>query len=242
MAVGKLIAICISSAALASCGGATLDSVSKSKSASSSAATGLTGGFRPNETLHVYSSSHAGQRRGIIQETGDRYNYGPVAGNIEIVPAESSSNTDASAMLAPKRALVLGGCDKDKMSDKTTCRMNILPQGSDQKGGLYQTVDTNGVLLTSCVIGHDFPGKVASIRVDSNPALTTNDKGCISGEDVRLLERQLLSGKRVITRRVEWPYTDRRDKEMIIDGSFKAALELYKWSSSANLTQLFSMR
>lgn len=238
----KIIFVVIASSVLFGCASPGVDGYSQSKSPSSSAAAGLSGGFRPNETLHVYSSSHPGQRKGVIQETGDSYNYAPVARDVEIVPIAKSSDTDTSSLLAAKRVKVLGGCNKDKVSDKTTCRMNILPQGTDQKGGLYQTLDTNGSLLSSCVIGHDFPGKMASIKVDDNTAIKTNDKGCIGGSEAQLLEQQLLAGKRLITRRVEWPYEALRDKEFIIAGSFSSALELYRWSATADLKQLFSAR
>ena len=238
MSTAKLSTIIAACYLLLGCGVAT----QTPQLSSTKATTGLSGGFGPNETLHVYSSSHSGQRRGIVKSTGDRYNYGPIARNIEIIPAEASSSGSASSPLVPKRVEVLGGCSKDKVSDQTVCRLNILPQGTNQKGGLYQTVDLNGSLLSSCVIGHDYPGKTASIRIDGNPAFTTNDKGCIAGSQAAALERQLRDGKQLITRRIEWPYKDMRDKELIIDGSFSTALELYRWSATANLAQLFSMR
>lgn len=232
----------IACSVLLGCAAPAVDGVSKSQFSSSNAAAGLSGGFRPNETLKVYSSSNSGQRSGVIDQTGDSYNYGPTARDIEIIPAKTSSSKDVNALLAPKRAKVLAGCNRDKVSDKIVCRMNVLPDSSDLNGGLYQIVSESGSLISSCVIGHNFPGKAASIRVDGNAAFVTNDRGCIVGDDASRLERQLRDGQKLLTRRVEWPYESPRDKEMIISGSFSAALELYRWSATADLKQLFSAK
>lgn len=203
------------------------------------AASGLDGGFRPNETLEVYGPQNTRQRRGMIEQTGDYYNYGTAPRDIEIVPAEAPTSSATDSVLAPKRVEVLGGCSKDRVTDKTTCRMNVLPQGLRNAGGLYQTVDKSGTVLSSCIIGHDFPGRSGFIRVDGNSAITTDRDGCIYGAAARRLEAQLRSGSTLITRRVEWPYDYHKDKEMLIGGSFSAAQDLYRWSASANLSELF---
>lgn len=215
-----------------------------SQFSSSSAGSELSGGFRPNETLEVYSATRMMQRRGRIEQTGDYYNYGPKARDIEIVPVKVPFSKNSDTLLAPKRVSVLGGCNQDRVTDRTTCRLNIMPQavGVSSKGGLYQTVSASGSILTSCVIGHDFPGRRASIRVDSNPAFSTNSEGCLTGSAASRLDKQLKSGKVLITRRVEWPYDYTRDKEMLIEGSWSAALQLYRWSASAELSTLFSPR
>ncbi len=209
---------------------------------SSRAASELGGGFRPSETLEVYSATNTMQRRGRIEQTGDYYNYGPSPRDIEIVPIEVPFSTDPDILLAPKRVKVLGGCSKDRVTDRTTCRINVLPQGIGNDGGLYQTVSANGSILSACIIGHDFPGRSGAIRVGSNPAITTDREGCISGAAARRLEQQLINGTTLVTRRVEWPYDYTRDKEMLIEGSFSAAQALYRWSTSVDLQALFSAR
>ncbi len=213
-----------------------------SQFSSNRVAGGLSGGFRQNETLEVYSGTGLTQRRGRIERTGDFYNYGPARRNIEIIPVELPFSTDPDILLAPKRVQVLGGCSVDKVTDRTTCRLNVLPQGTGIDGGLYQTVTANGSILSACIVGHDFPGRTGAIRVDNNPAITTNTEGCISGSAARRLERQLINGSSLLTRRVEWPYDYSRDKEMLISGSFSTAQELYRWSASADLATLFSVR
>lgn len=211
-----------------------------SQSSTNIAASGLSGGFQTDEELIIYKSSNAMQRRGIIEETGDTYNYGRVPRDIEIVPVKLPYSTDVD-ILAPQRVTVISGCSKDKITDNTSCVMNVKPHSWSKSwdGGLIQTVSSNGSLLTSCVVGHDFPGRRASIRVDSNPAITTNKNGCISGSAARRLERQLRNGKILITRRIEWPYDYEKDKEMIVEGSFSTAQKLYRWTTSADLVSLF---
>lgn len=213
-----------------------------SQFSSKRAASDLEGGFRPGETLEIYPASSSMQRRGRIEMTGDYYNYGPEPRDIEIVPVEVPFSTDPDILLAAKRVKVLGGCSKDRVTDATTCRMNILPQSTSNDGGLFQTVNANGSILTSCIIGHDFPGRTGAIRVDGNPAISTNSEGCLTGSTARRLERQLIGGSKLVTRRVEWPYDYSRDKEMLIDGSFSLAQDLYRWSGSADLPALFSAR
>ncbi len=212
-----------------------------SQSSTNVDASGLSGGFRADEQLVIYKTLNTMTRRGVIEETGDNYSYGPVPRNIEIVPVELPYSTDVDVILAPKRVSVIAGCSADKITDKTTCKMNIRPQSRtiSWDGGLIQTVSSDGSLLTSCIVGHDFPARRASIRVDSNPAITTNKNGCISGSVARRFERQLRSGKILITRRIEWPYDYEKDKTMIVEGSFSNAQKLYRWTTSADLVSLF---
>lgn len=201
--------------------------------------TGMQGGFTTNEALEVYESSGTILRRGRIDKTGDYYSYSTERFDIEINPVEVQWTTDNA--LDAKRPDWVAGCNTDSMTDQITCRMNILPQGAGgNKGGLFQTVDRQGNILSSCIMGHDFPGRRGIIRVDSNSPITTNSEGCISGTKARLLQRQLLVGSTLQTRRVEWPYNSNRDKEMLVFGGYEAARNVYRFSESADLPALFS--
>jgi len=234
---GFLIAVGVASLSLAACVSTGGDQFSSRKLAD-----GLQGGFRPSESLESYPTINSFQRRGRIQETGDYYNYSPEPRRIEIIPVEVPFSTDSKILLAPKRVSVLGGCARDKVTDRTTCHMNILPQGVRRGGGLFQIVDASGNLKSSCILGHDFPGRRGVIRVDGNAAITTDTDGCIYGSTARRLQSQLLTGQHLITRYVEWPYDYSKDREMLIGGSFRSAQELYRWSAGADLQTLFSAR
>lgn len=212
-----------------------------SPSSTNVATSGLSGGFTADEQLIIFQTSNVKQRRGFIEETGDYYNYGPAPRELSVVPAEVPYSTDIDVSLTPKRVTVIAGCSTDKITDKTSCKMNIRPHSWSKSwdGGLIQTVSSDGSLLSSCVVGHDFPGRRASIRVDKNPSITTNKNGCISGSAARRFERQLKSGKILITRRIEWPYDYEKDKEMVVEGSFSTAQDLFRWTTSADLVSLF---
>lgn len=203
--------------------------------------TGLSGGFRENESLIAYEALGSMRRSGEISETGDTYSYSSISRDIEIVPVKVPFSTDREISLAPKRVSVLAGCQRDLMTDAINCHMNIMPQAisGPLAGGLYQAVGRNGSILKSCVLGHDFPGRRAAIRVDNNTAIATDHEGCVSGAAARTLEAQLKQGATLTTRRVEWPYDYSQDRVMLIDGSFSAAQELYKWTASTDLTVLF---
>lgn len=199
----------------------------------------LSGGFTENERLGYYEFSKSYYRSGRISETGDIYNYSAEPYSIEIIaqPVPFASGN----MLDARRANWVAGCSKDKFSDAVTCRMNILPQNPvGNAGGLFQIVDRRGNILKSCVLGHDFPGKRAAIRVDENSAFTTDTEGCISGGAASRLQQQLESGSRLLTRRIEWPYESSRDKDIIITGAYSAARELFRFSAEADLASLFS--
>jgi len=240
MKLSSAVQIAVACMALLGC----MEGEKGSQFSSTLASSELSDGFRPNETLEVYSATRTMQRRGRIAHTGDYYNYGNKPRDIEIVPVKVPFSTNPDILLAPKRVSVLGGCGQDKITDRTNCRLNIMPQdfSAVSKGGLYQRVNASGSILASCVIGHDFPGRRASIRVDNNSAFSTNSDGCISGSAASRLDQQLKNGKILITRRVEWPYDYSKDKEMLIEGSWSAAQELYRWSSSADLSTLFSSK
>lgn len=217
-----------------------IDGNTVEKTSSNIAESRLDGGFRAGEILKVYSTINSMQRSGRVEHTGDYYNYGSTPRSIEIVSVEVPFSTDSDVILAAKRVKIIGGCHKDRVTDITTCRMNVFPQGNRHGGGLSQTVSASGSILSSCIIGHNFPGRIGAIRVDSNLVIMTNRKGCISGATANILEKQLKNGRTLITRRVEWPYNYSQDKEMLIEGSFSVAQELYRWSASANLPALFS--
>lgn len=207
---------------------------------------GLNDGFRKNETLKVPNPHYermsrlSNSRHGVIEGAGLSYLYRPSPRDIEVTIDRGSAATNSTSRHATRHAAVLAGCSKDRVSDRTTCRMNLLPQGSGNDGGLFQTVSASGSILTACIVGHDFPGRTGSIRVDSNTAIATDTKGCVSGSTARRLENQLRQGSTLITRHVKWPYDYTRDREMLIEGSFALAQELYRWTATADLAALFS--
>jgi hypothetical protein len=64
-----------------------------------------------------------------------------------------------------------------------------------------------------CVVGHDFPGRTAMFRVDSNQAITTNTSGCALL--TKQIDRQLRGGKVAKVQGVEWP--DGADKIAVVN-------------------------
>lgn len=196
---------------------------------------GLKGGFRANESLEYYDGAGF-VRRGKIEETGDYYTYSP-NGSIEIIPVEAKFLPDPNIIIAPKRVGIGARCNKDRISDRLKCHLNILPKYFGP--GLHQIIDLRGNIISSCIIGHDFPGRKGAIRVDNRPAIITDNEGCLQGSKVKTLQNQLINGQRLIIRYVEWPYDYSKDKEMLISGSFSTALELYRWSVKSDLASLF---
>jgi len=67
-----------------------------------------------------------------------------------------------------------------------------------------------------CVFGHDFPGRIAMLRVGDNPPVQTNENGCTI---LTLnLDKQLRSNKSIKVRGVVWPEEWEKTIDVNIDG------------------------
>ena len=192
---------------------------------------GLDDGLRPNEMLvnHKYTGL---SREGMFPKTGDSYSYKPGGGDVTGRPASG-------------RGIWMTGCSTDQMTDRVNCRTNLKPPaisgGAFAKldGGLAIAVNTSGSIKSACVFGHDFPGRNAMIRVDSNPALVTDTEGCVAGASATRLQQQLLSGNVLMTRRTEWPYDGGRDQTIKIASGFSQVRELFLFSRIPSTRALF---
>lgn len=90
------------------------------------------------------------------------------------------------------------GCETDAITDDRACSLY------NYNLRLFLFFTAPGTPPDVCVMGHDFPGRYAFIRVDDRPAVRTDDEGCILAS--RQLYDALLGGTQIVTRRVEWPY------------------------------------
>jgi hypothetical protein len=107
-------------------------------------------------------------------------------------------------------------CAIDKMSDKRQCNT------SNGIGGLFLSYGEDSTPQHICVLGQDYPGRTAEIRIDKDAPITTNREGCLPAG--RILKR-LREGSTLLTRRTVWPYDWGVDKETSLDG-FNKALEV----------------
>ncbi len=90
---------------------------------------------------------------------------------------------------------------------------------------LMVTPSPSGQAARFCVLGHDFPGRYAMVRVDNRPPVTASTDECFTSP---ALFASLLSASTLRTRRYEWPY----DVGEIADGGatgFSEALLLYAY-------------
>lgn len=87
-------------------------------------------------------------------------------------------------------------CKVDAMSDARICT------ALSTRINLVLLWDKAAAPLLVCVLGHDFPGRQAAIRVDTRAPLETDKKGCVGGAIVG----ELLTATKVTTRHVAWPY------------------------------------
>ncbi|MVA27625.1 hypothetical protein V6582_17515 [Agrobacterium vitis] len=108
---------------------------------------------------------------------------------------------DHSASIAKNGEIWLVKCKIDIMNDAKNCAI--------YDGLEHIVIDFKAMNrpVSICVIGHNFPGRHASIRVDKNKAVQTDEDGCIGGRYIV----QMLKGQQFITRKVVWPYDNYDD-------------------------------
>lgn len=139
----------------------------------------------------------------IAEPSGIRYRSGVTASGYpyNIFPDGSGSVTPPSSKIGLKGWSV--DCSKDAMTDQRACII------TSYENRLLVSYRGTSAPVAICVVGHDFPGYTAAIRVDNNPPIATDEDGCVSAKS---LYGQLLQGGTVITRRVEWPFDYPKDE------------------------------
>lgn len=176
-------------------------------------------GWKPGETL-VYRPATTAFPKGHYfrqgkTDTGVAYRYHP----------DGSGNTKAAAAAADN--LTLGwsfGCEKDKITDRTSCSLTSF----EAKILISFSKDLTPAYF--CIIGHDFPGRRGAVRVDQNAPRNTDTEGCLRAAPILA---EMRKGKEITVRYVEWPYDYSRDTTTDLDG-FTEALELMKFTRDAN--------
>lgn len=104
-------------------------------------------------------------------------------------------------------------CKRDSMNDALNCTITNYPSN------IFIIFSGSKSPKRVCVLGHDFPGRLAQLRIDSNPAITTSENGCVKSNAII---KQLLAGNRIRTRGVEWPYDVGKEAEGSLQGLSRA--------------------
>lgn len=121
---------------------------------------------------------------------------------------------------------------KDEITDKrvvTTYRMALLPESKSSAGlGLYLSF-SNPAAEYACVLGHDFPGRTAWVRVGKNPPVKTNNQGCFHLS--KALDEQLSNASLVKIRGRKWP----NDSDLTFDVNLDGYVHLAKHLRTVNL-------
>lgn len=90
---------------------------------------------------------------------------------------------------------------------------------------------TSANTATFCVLGHDFPGRQAMVRIDARPAVTGYTDDCFMS--ARLFA-DLQGASSIRTRRYEWPEDIGRDETGDVT-HFSDAMKLYRFMKTARL-------
>ena len=106
-------------------------------------------------------------------------------------------------------------CKINPMDDTQECQITDY----DARILVFYGLAKNPAMI--CVIGHDFPGRLAAIRVDKNKMLAAEHEGCMSAGS---LIEQMKAGRRVKVQYYEWPYDYPKYGEASLSG-FEASLD-----------------
>ena len=114
------------------------------------------------------------------------------------------------------------GCEKDAVTDKKQCHMNLK--------NLWIFVYPNGRATVSVGSDH-FPGSSVTVRIDSGAPITTSaggDGNFSAPSSAKIIER-LSRAKTITTRYMKWPYRSWVDDTWDVYG-FNEALKYLKWA------------
>ncbi len=91
-------------------------------------------------------------------------------------------------------------CKVDAITDQRRCSITHYPFEAGDPYIVYSSAaDREGGI---CIVEHDFPGRTAMIRIDTNPAITAGTDGCVT---LSSLAAALRRGGKWTSRRYTWP-------------------------------------
>ncbi|MCH2556840.1 MAG: hypothetical protein MK005_06005 [Alcanivorax sp.] len=113
---------------------------------------------------------------------------------------------------------------KDAMSDEKTITLTRKPHEISEEFGeiefnsdIYLWINLRRASREMlCVAGHDYSGLTAMIRVDSAKPMKTNENGCVLLSSA--LNKQLVSGSKLVIRGSHWPYQSPETQNISLDG------------------------
>ncbi len=129
--------------------------------------------------------------------------------------------SDGSGSLTNGAASWSFSCKTDKINDQKKCEI------TNRHADLFINYGSSPSPRWICSLQHDFPGRTGAIRVDSNPAMTTDTDGCVPGTRIA----QLVSGNSITIRSVKWPYDYDRDSTGPLTG-LKDVMDLVSYIRS----------
>lgn len=108
-----------------------------------------------------------------------------------------------------------GRCDKDRFTGAKLCEI---------RNRNLTVVKRNGVILVF-VLGSDYPGKNAAIKIDNNK--TFYGKEGVFNETSQIIS-QMSKGNIAYTRAIKWPYLNPSDNEVDLTGFKEAYSKMLK--------------
>jgi hypothetical protein len=161
------------------------------------------GGYSPDEKEQVVSS---GRYRSFVGSLPNEFAYG------WSVQPDGLRSGYVTPQAEFKRGPVYRNwrftCVPDKMDGGHDCtiRANEVETYSLPREALHLSSRNGGRPYEICVVGHDFPGRAARIKVGNSSPVNIGSDGCTSSQS---MISKVLSGSKVVLEGVSWPY-DRR--------------------------------
>lgn len=149
--------------------------------------------WHPGEQIKTFNSPTYGNISYRAGTTPSGLNY-KIYGD-----GEATINSDISN-ITPDWKII---CKTDAMNDKLDCDI------TSGRTPLFIDYSYSINPQTVCIYGHDYPGRVALIRVDKSPPISSGENGCVTAAAIM---PALLRSKTISTRKVHWPYDNTVDE------------------------------
>ena len=111
------------------------------------------------------------------------------------------------------------GCKNDAMTDARSCTVSNSPLN------LF-FIFAAGKFRAVCALGHDFPGRVAQIRVGDSKPVSLGTSGCIEGAAAVTLAAAIHPGTQIRTRIYKFPYDYPSDASGSADTTYPDMIRL----------------
>jgi hypothetical protein len=174
----------------------------------------------PNTSIKSYPAGQSYQAYSLAFGKIDGF---PIVHSMTEAWAEVASRIDVDIEdpIRNRRDIWDVDCTRDLMTDEKSCSIS-RNAAEDGVGGLFITDEF------VCILGDDYPGREAMLRIGKNKPWTTFDDRCFDVATSKKIMHQLTGNQQIIIRLYRWPYNYPYDV-LFSSAGLEQALRLREW-------------